>query len=51
VDGLLPASMKKSMDTKMKAKIKEMVGDRYRESNRRVGELLSLDMKQYGYDV
>jgi hypothetical protein len=51
IDGLLPASMKKSMDARMKDKIREMVGNRYSESNRRVGELLDLDMKSYGYDV
>jgi hypothetical protein len=51
MDALLPASFKKSRDAKMKSLVKEMVGDRYRESNRRVGQLLDMDLGSYGYDV
>jgi hypothetical protein len=35
----------------MRALVKEMVADRYQESNRRVAQLLDLDLKSYGYDV
>jgi hypothetical protein len=51
LDALVPAGTKKNLDQKMKQYIVEQTGDRFRESNRHLGQLLGVELGQYGYDV
>jgi hypothetical protein len=51
LDALVPSGTKKNLDQKMKQFIVEQTGDRFRESNRKLGQLLGVDLGPYGYDV
>jgi hypothetical protein len=48
---LAPRSLNDKLDAKIKARIAEIVGERYKESNRLTGEMIKWDLAQFGYDV
>jgi hypothetical protein len=51
LDSLLPKAVTERSQKKMKNRIREEVGERYRESNRRVEALTGLDLGSLGYDI
>lgn len=49
--GLAPRAVQESSDKRLEGKIERIVGDRYKESNRRTHELIDYDLDDLGYDV
>lgn len=50
-DRWLPEGLQQRAEAAFAAEIEAAVGDRFRESNRRSGELLGVDLEEYGYRV
>lgn len=50
IDRVIPSGLQARTGDRQKAMIAARVGDRYRDSNARLAELLALDLKAWGYD-
>lgn len=51
IDTLTPSGVQRWFDERMKRRIAAHVGARFRESNRRLGAMLDIDLGELGYDV
>lgn len=49
--GVVPPSLDERLERRLRATISEVVGDRYRGSNRTWSEMTGIDLGAYGYDV
>jgi hypothetical protein len=51
VDYLVPRTISRAMERRLKTVVSEAVGNRYKESNARTSELIGMDLAAFGYDV
>jgi hypothetical protein len=51
LDAVLPSHLQRYIDARAKRFVAGMVGDRYRDSNRRLQDMTGLDLVNYGYTV
>lgn len=51
LDSLIPKATHSKFDANLKDIIEEKIGDKYKESNKRLSEILGLDLTSYGYEV
>jgi hypothetical protein len=46
---LIPASVQRLIDRRLRAQVETLIGDRYSLSNRRTSSLIGLDLRDFGY--
>lgn len=51
LDSAAPAAYKAKLENRMKAKVGDLVGDRYVQSNYITSQLIGFDLAEYGYDI
>ncbi|HEY9786193.1 MAG TPA: sulfotransferase [Candidatus Obscuribacterales bacterium] len=49
VERLIPAKVSEIIDSSRKKRVRELIGDRYKESNAITSELIGCDLAKYGY--
>ncbi len=51
LDSLIPSVFKEASDRRFKKCVCRLIGERYKQSNTLVSEMLNLNLSQYGYDL